>query len=86
MPSMAKHCVGVSPSKVKTWLLVAMSMIVLLKLVLQKPNPPTHGIERMVPAGFCGSLLSRMKLSWLNPVKVALRTFRRFGPCTNASQ
>ena len=49
-----------------------MSMIVLLTLVLQKPNPPTHGMARMVPAGFCGSLLSRMKAIASNPVKAAL--------------
>ena len=72
MPSMAKRCVGVPFSKVKTSLLVAISLIVLLMLVLQKPNPPTHGMARMVPAGFCGSLLSRMKLSWFNSVKASL--------------
>ena len=78
---MAKRCVGVPFSKVKTSLLVAMSMIVLLILVLQKPNPPTHGVALMVPAGFCGSLLSRMKaISWFNSVKAALCASRRFEP------
>ena len=46
-------------------------MVILLMLVLQKPNPPTHGMARMVPAGFCGSLLGRMKVIASNPVKAA---------------